>query len=51
MNSEKQREGLIRNTFIDGLNSQDIRQRLSEKDEVSFNTAYEHRQTHSFEKL
>jgi len=51
MNSEKQREGPIRNTFIDGLNSQDIRQRLSEKDELTFKTAYEHRQTHSFEKL
>ena len=41
MSVEQYREALIWDSFINGLNSQDIRQRLIEKDDLSLEAAYE----------
>jgi len=41
VSAEQYREELIRDSFINGLNSQGIRQRLLEKDHLSLEAAYD----------
>jgi len=41
VSAEQYREELIRDSFINGLSSQGIRQRLLEKDDLSLEAAYD----------